>query len=128
MATSKKAAKSKKEQVEVPDYDKLEIDETVYQTTVPERFKHRKPWTPHKEGEVCSLIAGIVREIKVEQGVEVQEGDCIMVLEAMKMYNEILAPVSGMVEEILVQPNINIPKGTLMIKIKPKAKDTPSEE
>ncbi|MDR0364933.1 MAG: acetyl-CoA carboxylase biotin carboxyl carrier protein subunit [Bacteroidales bacterium] len=116
---SKPKGKSKDTTSTKATYEALEIDDVLYQTTLPEWFKHRKTWKPQEEGVIASQIAGIVRDIFIKEGDSVDIGTRLLVLEAMKMYNEILSPVVGVVEAVSVQPNCNIPKGTVMIKIKP---------
>src|SRR5918992_365328 len=51
-------------------------------------------------GAVVSPIQGTVLKVAVEKGGEVEEGALICVVEAMKMENEITAPVGGTVEEL----------------------------
>ena len=53
-----------------------------------------------KSGKVSANIPGKVVTVEVSLGDEVQEGQVVMILEAMKMQNEIQAPVSGTVTEI----------------------------
>ena len=48
-----------------------------------------------KSGKVSANIPGKVVTVEVSLGDEVQEGQVVMILEAMKMQNEIQAPVSG---------------------------------
>jgi len=47
-------------------------------------------------------MPGTVLDIKVTQGTRVKEGDIVIILEAMKMENEITATSSGVVSQILV--------------------------
>jgi len=119
----KKERKEKKSRkgIEMPILSEFEIDGTVYKTTLPKYFQQGKKWKPKEIGEVESLITGVVKNIFVEQGALVKTGDCLLLLEAMKMNNEILSPVDGVVQDIFVMENSNIPKGTLMIKIVPEA-------
>ncbi len=53
-----------------------------------------------KSGKVSANIPGKVVTVEVSLGDEVQEGQVVMILEAMKMQNEIQAPVSGTITEI----------------------------
>ena len=46
---------------------------------------------------------GTILSVSVSEGKAVKAGDIIMVLEAMKMENEIAAPCSGTVTQVLVQ-------------------------
>ena len=48
-------------------------------------------------------MPGFIREILVKTGDEVQEDDELMIIEAMKMENPILAPCGGVIKEIHVR-------------------------
>ena len=53
-----------------------------------------------KSGTVSANIPGKVVTVEVEEGQAVVEGQVILILEAMKMQNEIQAPVSGTVVSV----------------------------
>jgi biotin carboxyl carrier protein len=53
-----------------------------------------------KSGNVSTPIPGKVVTVEVVVGQSVREGDVVLVLEAMKMQNEVAAPISGTVTEI----------------------------
>lgn len=54
-------------------------------------------------GEVVkSPMPGNILKIQVTQGQQVKEGDVLIILEAMKMENEIVAPKTGSVAQIIV--------------------------
>ncbi|MGY8754571.1 MAG: biotin/lipoyl-containing protein [Candidatus Poseidoniales archaeon] len=53
-----------------------------------------------KSGKVSANIPGKVVTVEVSVGDEVVEGHVVMILEAMKMQNEIQAPISGTVTEV----------------------------
>lgn len=57
---------------------------------------------------VESPITGVIVEIGVSVGDKVNEGDLLVVIESMKMENEILSEYDGSVKQILVFPNQNI--------------------
>jgi len=48
-------------------------------------------------------MAGKIASVKISVGATVEEGQALVVLEAMKMENEIAAPKRGTVKEIYVQ-------------------------
>ena len=52
---------------------------------------------------VSSPMPGTILEVKVQNGAAVKQGDVLMILEAMKMENEIVAPCAGTVKQLLVQ-------------------------
>ena len=52
---------------------------------------------------INSPMAGKIASVKISVGALVEEGQALVVLEAMKMENEIAAPKRGTVKEIYVQ-------------------------
>ena len=68
---------------------------------------------------VRSVMPGIVREIRVAPGAAVVEGTALLILEAMKMENEIRAPHEGVVEEVHVRPGQPVEKGALLVTLAP---------
>ena len=67
------------------------------------------------EVAVESPITGVIVEISVSVGEEVSDGDLLVVIESMKMENEILSEYDGTVKEILVRPNQNISQEDPMV-------------
>lgn len=72
-----------------------------------------------KPGDVTSPMPGKVVEILVKEGDKVKEGDVVLIVEAMKMENEIHAPISGTVKEIYVKPGDNVNPDEALIRIEP---------
>ena len=69
-------------------------------------------------GEVVkSPMPGNILKINVAQGQTVKEGDVLIVLEAMKMENEIVAPKAGSVAQIAVSKGQVVETGTPLIVI-----------
>ena len=66
---------------------------------------------------VKSPLPGVVLEIKVSVGDTVKNGDTIMVLEAMKMENNIQADADGVVAKISVEKGASILEGAELIVI-----------
>ena len=72
-----------------------------------------------KTGEVKATIPGLIATVEVEVGQQVATGDPLLVLEAMKMENELLAPIAGVVNQIAVATGDTVEKGTLLVRIDP---------
>ena len=69
-------------------------------------------------GEVVkSPMPGNILKINVAQGQAVKEGDVLIVLEAMKMENEITAPKSGSVAQIAVSKGQVVETGSPLVVI-----------
>lgn len=55
-------------------------------------------------GVVTAVMPGVVVELLVKPGARVAKGAPLLILSAMKMQNEIAAPVDGVVKEVFVAP------------------------
>jgi acetyl-CoA carboxylase biotin carboxyl carrier protein len=67
--------------------------------------------------EITAPIAGKVWKILVKAGDQVQEGDELMVLEALKMENPIYAPVDGTIAGIKVSENDQVEANQVLLII-----------
>ncbi len=77
-----------------------------------------KAATPAGAGtEVKSPMPGNILQVNVKPGDSVKEGQQLMILEAMKMENEILAPVSGKITVIAVAKGSTVESGSLLCTI-----------
>ena len=73
---------------------------------------------PVSDGEqVVSPMPGNILSVNVGDGASVKKGDVLMVLEAMKMENEIMAPVSGVVSGVVPKGSA-VETGTVLCVIK----------
>ena len=62
-------------------------------------------------------MPGTILKVNVTQGAAVKKGDTLVVLEAMKMENEILAPKDGTVAQIAVSKGATVDTGALLAVI-----------
>ena len=62
-------------------------------------------------------MPGTVLDVKVAQGASVQKGDILLILAAMKMENEILAPCDGTVAQIVAAKGASVNSGDTLIVI-----------
>ena len=75
------------------------------------------PAAPAGGEQVTSPLPGTIRDVKVSQGAAVKKGDVLMVLEAMKMENEIMCPRDGKVASIHASKGAAVESGTLLCVI-----------
>ena len=70
-------------------------------------------------GTVKALMPGRIVRVTATKGESVHKGAGLLVLEAMKMENEIQAPADGVVEEIFVEPGQTVDSGADLVRIAP---------
>ncbi|HRA05541.1 MAG TPA: biotin/lipoyl-binding protein [Propionicimonas sp.] len=66
---------------------------------------------------VVAPLAGSVARVLVEEGEEIEAGQVLLVLEAMKMETEITAPKAGIVARILVEKGTPVQAGEGLIEL-----------
>lgn len=92
----------------------------VYMTTLTEKFKERPTWHKPYAGDIVSHLPGTIVELEVKEGDFVKRGQLLLVHQAMKMLNRVVAPVSGVVTCVNVHAGEQIPKDHLMVRIEIK--------
>ena len=69
-------------------------------------------------GETVSApMPGTILKVNVTAGQAVKEGDLLVVLEAMKMENEIFSPKAGTVAQVLVNKGSSVDTGAALVVI-----------
>ena len=77
-----------------------------------------QPAAPAGAGNAIKApLPGTIIDIKVAQGQQVAVGDVVLVLEAMKMQNNIEAEFSGTVTSITVKPGDTVMEGAVLMTI-----------
>jgi len=69
------------------------------------------------EGELNAPMPGKILEVLVSEGDEVELGDPVAILEAMKMENELKAPIAGTISSITVSQGDSLEKDALILEI-----------
>lgn len=79
------------------------------------------PTAPSVSGDgacVSAPMPGTILKVNVVAGQTVKEGDALVILEAMKMENEIMAPKGGTVTQVLVEKGANVETGAPLVFIR----------
>ncbi|HAH23014.1 MAG TPA: acetyl-CoA carboxylase biotin carboxyl carrier protein subunit [Prolixibacteraceae bacterium] len=95
------------------------VHSAKYQTTYTKKYENRKVWEEPNLNHIKSYIPGTVIDILIKEGQKVEAGDSIMILDAMKMYNDIKMPFKGTIQKINIEKGQKIPKNYVMIEIEP---------
>ncbi len=93
----------------------FQVEVTGGGRTLPRRAPASGPFRVH------AVMPGLVREVYVGEGQVVERGSRLLVLEAMKMNNEIRAPRAGVVQSVRVAPGQRVDKGEVMIVLSPES-------
>lgn len=102
---------------EAPEgYKFMNVENGKYKTTLTTKFVSRQKYVPHDPKKIVAVIPGTVREIFVKKGSKVKEGDQLLILEAMKMMNNIVAPFNGVIKSINVKSDTVVAKSHLLLE------------
>lgn len=102
------------EDQEKPNF--LVIDDSRYETRLTEKFTHRIPYKKPDPKMILAYIPGVIQELHVKPGQKVQLGESLLVLEAMKMKNNVSAPQDGVIKSVYVEKNERVMKNHLLIE------------
>lgn len=75
---------------------------------------------PAGKGTITAPIPGVISAVKVQVGQKVKARDVLMMLEAMKMQNEILAPHDGVVKDLFVSTGATVNTGDPLLTVDPE--------
>jgi biotin carboxyl carrier protein len=93
----------------------------LYEVTVLDQrallMAQRKGGLGAGSGEIHAPMPGLIVDILVKTGDTVEQGQTVIILESMKMQNELKAPRSGKIGTVSVQARQTVDKGTLLLNI-----------
>jgi oxaloacetate decarboxylase alpha subunit len=67
--------------------------------------------------EIAAPMSGRVVQVLVHRGQHVQEGESLVIIEAMKMETEIRSPIRGQVKDVQVQAGMAVETGQLLLVV-----------
>ncbi|HJM24601.1 MAG TPA: biotin/lipoyl-containing protein [Candidatus Thalassarchaeaceae archaeon] len=88
----------------------------------PRERRTTKRSTSSESGVLSSAIPGKIVSILVSEGEQVESGSVVLVLEAMKMQNEIKATIDGWVKKIMCNPGERIEANVPLMEISKEVK------
>ncbi len=111
-----------KQKIKTPNGEKkhfksLVIADVKYRTQFTNKFENRKTFEPHNPKHINAFIPGTVKNVFVKKGKKVKEGERLLILDAMKMYNQILSPNDGTIKDIHIDTGDRVAKDQLLIEL-----------
>ncbi|MCD4795786.1 MAG: pyruvate carboxylase subunit B, partial [Candidatus Cloacimonetes bacterium] len=82
--------------------------------------KEKKAVETDDSGNLCAPIPGMIIEYKKKVGDKVKAGETVVVLEAMKMFNNLAAPCDGEIKDIDFEAGDSVVKGNILCYIEPE--------
>lgn len=101
------------------DLKSLVVQGAVYKTNYTWKFENRVNYESPNENHIYSFIPGTIIDIFVKPKQKVAEGETLLLLEAMKMENQVRMPFDGQIIKVHVKKDEIVPKRKLMLEIKP---------
>ncbi len=98
------------------EQDKLIIDGAEYLTEVPE-YGRKLYEGVQDPSEIKAFIPGTIVEIKVSEGDSIEAGAVLLLLDAMKMHNEVCSSKGGLIGKIHVCAGDSVKKDQLLVNI-----------
>ncbi|PIF05604.1 MAG: acetyl-CoA carboxylase biotin carboxyl carrier protein subunit [Draconibacterium sp.] len=98
----------------------LIVQGAIYKTTLTQKFENRVKWETPNQNLIYSFIPGTIIDIFIKTGEKVKEGETMLLLEAMKMQNQVRMPFDGIIKKIYVKKDEVVPNRHLMVEIEPK--------
>jgi biotin carboxyl carrier protein len=109
------------EEILASDLETFIVWVAKYKTYLTTNFRNRKPYVPKDPTLVKTFIPGTVVKMNVKAKSKVKEGDVLMVFEAMKMHNNIMAPYTTRVKAVHVKEGERIVRDQVVIELLPPA-------
>lgn len=98
-----------------PD-DRLFIDSTEYETEIPRNSMKLYGGLPDNR-DVKAFIPGTVVDVRVREGERVSAGQILLLLDAMKMHNEVCSGVDGRIAQVLVTKGDRVEKNQILVRL-----------
>jgi biotin carboxyl carrier protein len=98
-------------------FTEIALENGTFETRVTRKYSRRKPYQKKDPRIIKAVIPGVIAEIHATVGKPVQQGNSLMILEAMKMLNRILAPFDGTIKAICVATGEKVAKDQVLIEL-----------
>ena len=95
----------------------LKLSTGNYTTRLSAKFRNKQNYKPEDPDLVLSFIPGTILSIPVKPGQVVKRGDTLMILDAMKMQNELKSKVDGKIKRIPVKKGDKVSKGMVLLEM-----------
>jgi len=101
-----------------PDFISFPMEHITFKTLPNRTFLMRKTYKPDDPKKITAFIPGTIMKVHVKEKHKVKEGQTLLVLQAMKMDNHLLSPLTTAIKKIHVKQGDRVSKNQLLIELK----------
>ncbi|MDQ1265023.1 MAG: hypothetical protein QG635_173 [Bacteroidota bacterium] len=99
------------------ELNKLVLEDAVYTTNFTKKHNNRKAYTIPDKKLITAFIPGTIRDVFAKEGTSIRRGDKLLVLEAMKMLNDIRSPLDGIIKQVHVKQGDKVVKNQVLAEL-----------
>jgi biotin carboxyl carrier protein len=103
---------------EQTEYHVFNFEEVEYKTLYTKKFQNRKPYTIPDQKNVIAFLPGQIIKIFIKEKKRVKKGEPLLILQAMKMNNVLISPMTGVIKKIYVKAGETVSKSQLLVELK----------
>jgi biotin carboxyl carrier protein len=118
----------KENKEEKQEFQKFLLEGDTYKTLLTKKWLARKPYVLNDPNKIISFIPGTIIKVFVKVGQKVKKGDNLLVLEAMKMNNLLLAPSNGVVSKLHVVAGAKVANKQILVEIETEGVTEPKKK
>ncbi len=96
----------------------LVLEEGTFKTQSTRKFEMRQPYAPINDKVITAFIPGTIRDVFVTANKKVKKGEVLLILDAMKMENQLTAPCNGTVKKVNVKKDDRVTKSQVLVELK----------
>lgn len=97
-------------------YENFVVNVRQYKTLLTKKYLKRKPFILKDPKIIRAFLPGLILKVCIKKGKEVKKDRKLLVLEAMKMNNQIMAPITGKIKSVNVKEGDKVVKDQILIE------------
>jgi biotin carboxyl carrier protein len=92
------------------------LDDAKYVTTYTKKFLNRKKYVADDPKKMPAFIPGVIKKLNIKAGDKVKRGQSLLILEAMKMKNDVCSPMDGTIKAVHITVGAMVAKNQLLLE------------